>query len=158
MPWRRNGLIAKYKFYLSFENSIHCNDYISEKFWRNALGGGAVPVVFGPHIDDVRAIAPPKSFIHAEEFRFGCILFTIELVWARLLTIEKAQQPSWWSTWIIWLLMKLRILSTMRGGVKRHPILKLSQRLEFLVRWLATFVEKLKSGVTMAGQNEQSNL
>ena len=68
VPWRRGGLIAKYKFYLSFENSIHCNDYISEKFWRNALGGGAVPVVFGPHKDDVIKVAPKNSYIHAEDF------------------------------------------------------------------------------------------
>jgi len=27
-----------------------------------------VPVVFGPHVDDLRAIAPPNSFIHAELF------------------------------------------------------------------------------------------
>ena len=39
-----NGLISKYKFYLAFENALHCNDYISEKFWRNSLGTGAVPL------------------------------------------------------------------------------------------------------------------
>ena len=44
----------KYKFYLAFENSYHCNDYISEKFWRNSLGQGAVPIVYGPHPDDVK--------------------------------------------------------------------------------------------------------
>ena len=47
-PWA-NGYIASFKFYLAFENSVHCNDYISEKFWRNSLGTGAVPVVYGPH-------------------------------------------------------------------------------------------------------------
>ena len=59
---------AKLKFYLSFENAYHCNDYISEKFWRNAIGQKQVPIVFGPHINDVLAVAPPNSFIHAEEF------------------------------------------------------------------------------------------
>ena len=54
VPWRKGGLIANFKFYLAFENAIHCNDYISEKFWRNALSSGAVPVVFGPHRDDVK--------------------------------------------------------------------------------------------------------
>ena len=58
VPWRKGGLISNFKFYLSFENAIHCNDYISEKFWRNALSSGAVPVVFGPHRDDVKAMAP----------------------------------------------------------------------------------------------------
>ena len=58
----------KMKFYLSFENAFHCNDYISEKFWRNALHSNLIPIVYGPHIDDVRAVAPPNSFIHAELF------------------------------------------------------------------------------------------
>ena len=60
--------VEKMKFYLSFENAFHCNDYISEKFWQNALGSNLVPIVYGPHIDDVRAVAPPNSFIHAELF------------------------------------------------------------------------------------------
>ena len=47
-PWA-NGYIGSFKFYLAFENALHCNDYISEKFWRNSLQTGAVPVVFGPH-------------------------------------------------------------------------------------------------------------
>ena len=67
-PWRPNGLISNFKFYLAFENAIHCNDYLSEKFWRNALGSGAVPVVYGAHPDDVKAVAPPNSYIHVEDF------------------------------------------------------------------------------------------
>lgn len=72
-PWTHGindgpGLIAKYKFYLAFENSMHCNDYVSEKFWRNSLHEGAVPIVFGPHPDDVKAMAPEKSYIHTEDF------------------------------------------------------------------------------------------
>ena len=62
------GKLAAYKFYLAFENSLHCRDYVSEKFWRNSLTNGLVPVVYGPHPDDVRAMAPPNSFIHAEDF------------------------------------------------------------------------------------------
>ena len=56
------------KFYLAFENAYHCDDYISEKFWRNALTNRAVPIVFGPSIADVDEIAPPQSYIHAEWF------------------------------------------------------------------------------------------
>ena len=50
MKW---GKFSKYKFYLAFENSIHCNDYMSEKVWRNSLEQGLVPVIYGPHPDDV---------------------------------------------------------------------------------------------------------
>jgi len=48
---------------------MHCNDYVSEKFWRNSLHEGAVPIVFGPHPDDVREMAPVKSYIHVEDFK-----------------------------------------------------------------------------------------
>jgi len=70
-PWSDkfgDGVIAGYKFYLAFENSVHCNGYISEKFWRNSLGTGAVPVVYGPHKSDVEAVAPANSYIFAEDF------------------------------------------------------------------------------------------
>ena len=60
--------INKLKFYLAFENAFHCNDYVSEKMWRNAFTARQVPIVFGPHIDDVKAVAPPNSYIHAEMF------------------------------------------------------------------------------------------
>ena len=35
--------LQKLKFYLAFENGYHCNDYISEKFWRNSLAFELVP-------------------------------------------------------------------------------------------------------------------
>ena len=79
-PWmsdpEKPGLMSQYKFYLAFENSIHCNDYVSEKFWRNSLLQGSVPIVFGPHRSDVEAMAPKKSFIHSEDFRFTSLLFS----------------------------------------------------------------------------------
>ena len=50
----RWGDFSPFKFYLAFENSMHCNDYLSEKFWRNSLHQGLVPVVYGPHPDDVK--------------------------------------------------------------------------------------------------------
>lgn len=60
--------ISKYKFYLSFENGIHCRDYLSEKFWRNSLEAELVPIVFGVHREDIKALAPPNSYIHIEDY------------------------------------------------------------------------------------------
>ncbi|CAG5086938.1 Oidioi.mRNA.OKI2018_I69.PAR.g11410.t1.cds [Oikopleura dioica] len=72
-PWQvkdleTEGAIGKYKFYLAFENSLHCNGYISEKFWRNSLLTGAVPVVYGPYRADLEAVAPKNSYIFVEDF------------------------------------------------------------------------------------------
>ena len=50
------------------ENSFHCRDYITEKLWFNSMYSGVVPIVFGPHKDDIAAIFPPKSYIHVEDF------------------------------------------------------------------------------------------
>ena len=60
--------LSKYKFYLAFENSIDCLDYITEKFWYNGLKSGAVPIVWGPRKEDVLKVAPAKSFIHTSDF------------------------------------------------------------------------------------------
>lgn len=54
-------------FYLAFENSLG-KDYITEKLWRNAFQGGAVPVVMGAPLGDYKAVLPPNSFIHIDEF------------------------------------------------------------------------------------------
>ena len=59
---------SKYRFYFAFENGIHCRDYLSEKFWRNALEAELVPIVFGVHPDDIKALAPPHSYIHTEDY------------------------------------------------------------------------------------------
>lgn len=59
--------ISRCYFYLAFENSLS-KDYITEKLWRNAYRGGAVPVVLGPALGDYKAVAPPHSFIHVDEF------------------------------------------------------------------------------------------
>lgn len=69
-PLRSSALlptISRCYFYLAFENSIS-KDYITEKLWRNAYMGGAVPVVLGPSVGDYKAVAPPNSFIHVDEF------------------------------------------------------------------------------------------
>ena len=60
--------IAKtHKFYLSFENS-NCFEYVTEKFF-NALKYGLIPIVYGGLTSqDYAEIAPPNSFIYAEDF------------------------------------------------------------------------------------------
>uniref|UniRef100_H2YWD9 Fucosyltransferase n=1 Tax=Ciona savignyi TaxID=51511 RepID=H2YWD9_CIOSA len=65
-----------YKFYLSFENAEHCKDYMTEKFWRSGIENGKVPVVWGPKKSDVEHLAPPGSFIHADDFESPAKLAT----------------------------------------------------------------------------------
>ncbi|XP_039248692.2 4-galactosyl-N-acetylglucosaminide 3-alpha-L-fucosyltransferase FUT6-like isoform X1 [Styela clava] len=60
--------VRKYKFHFSFENSYHCKDYITEKFFNNALRSFTVPVVWGATREDYEAVAPPGSFIFVEDF------------------------------------------------------------------------------------------
>ena len=57
-------LAAKYKFYLSFENSF-CKEYVTEKFFE-ALARDILPVVYGAA--DYSQLAPPHSFINAMDY------------------------------------------------------------------------------------------
>lgn len=59
--------VARYKFYLAFENSQHV-DYITEKLWRNAFLAGAVPVVLGPDRANYERFVPRGAFIHVDDF------------------------------------------------------------------------------------------
>ncbi|CAH8449447.1 unnamed protein product [Schistosoma turkestanicum] len=61
------SLKKDYKFYLSFENSI-CQDYITEKFFLNALKNSVVPIVMGAAKSDYVRSAPANSFIHVDDF------------------------------------------------------------------------------------------
>lgn len=56
-----------YKFYLAFENS-NCRDYITEKFYVNALTRNVLPIVMGARPEDYEAGSPQKSYIHIDEF------------------------------------------------------------------------------------------
>ena len=62
-------LPTRFKFNLAFENS-QCPEYITEKFWANALMQGVVPVVFGAPREDYLRLAPPKSYIWSQGLRF----------------------------------------------------------------------------------------
>nr|XP_039255596.1 4-galactosyl-N-acetylglucosaminide 3-alpha-L-fucosyltransferase FUT6-like [Styela clava] len=61
-------LLKTYKFYFAFENSYHCRDYITEKFFVNGLDASAIPIVWGATKQDYDAIAPPGSYIYADDF------------------------------------------------------------------------------------------
>ena len=58
----------RYKFYLSFENCL-CKDYVSEKFYKNALIPQVVPVVISKANLSNAHVAPPGSYIDASDFK-----------------------------------------------------------------------------------------
>uniref|UniRef100_A0A1A9ZI05 Fucosyltransferase n=1 Tax=Glossina pallidipes TaxID=7398 RepID=A0A1A9ZI05_GLOPL len=56
-----------YKFYLAFENG-DCKDYVTEKFFVNALNHNILPIAMGARPEDYAAIAPMNSYIHVDQF------------------------------------------------------------------------------------------
>ena len=60
-----NALLRTYKFYLAFENGF-CEDYITEKYWEQALDHDLVPVVMGGA--DYSKLVIPESFINVLDF------------------------------------------------------------------------------------------
>ena len=63
------GMLKKsYNFYLSFENSI-CKDYVTEKFYRNALMHNMLPVVINGGDFSDPTVAPPGCCIKASDFK-----------------------------------------------------------------------------------------
>ena len=47
--------------------SRYCEDYITEKFYRNLYNADIVPIVFGG--GDYARDAPPNSFINVDDFK-----------------------------------------------------------------------------------------
>ena len=60
-------VLRTYKFVLAFENSL-CDDYITEKAYRNGFGLGVVPVVMSKANVSDPSILPPGSFINGRKF------------------------------------------------------------------------------------------
>ena len=60
--------MSKYKFYFSAENNL-CNQYITEKYWRNPFKINAVPIVLGGSNYTNPQLAIPGSFINALDFK-----------------------------------------------------------------------------------------
>ena len=61
-------LRKEYKLYMALENRL-CRDYITEKFWVDALLNDVIPVVRGGLSGaDYAAVAPPGSYINVDDF------------------------------------------------------------------------------------------
>ncbi|CAK9294401.1 unnamed protein product [Gordionus sp. m RMFG-2023] len=61
-------LVSDYKFVISFENSLNCPDYITEKYWVWPLQGGAIPIVGGSDRKTYEKLAIPKSYLHIDDY------------------------------------------------------------------------------------------
>ena len=61
------SVFKKYKFFLSFENSI-CTDYITEKTYRNVYNQDLIPVILSGGNLSNPTVVPQGSFIDASKF------------------------------------------------------------------------------------------
>lgn len=60
-----HALLRRHKFYLAFENA-NCPDYMTEKYWQNAIDNDIVPIVMGGA--DYKYLAIPNSYIDVRDF------------------------------------------------------------------------------------------
>jgi len=60
--------LKAYKFYFAAENNL-CDNYITEKYWRNAFQNGAVPITLGGSNYSDPRLAIPGSYINALDFK-----------------------------------------------------------------------------------------
>lgn len=60
-------ILSRHKFYFSLENA-ECDQYITEKLWRNAFLNDIVPIVYGAPKRDYERFCPPNSFIYLGDF------------------------------------------------------------------------------------------
>lgn len=121
--------VARYRFYLAFENSLH-QDYITEKFWRNALAAGTVPVVLGPPRATYEAFVPPGAFVHVDDFRSA----------RELATFLRGMNESRYGSFLAWRdRLQVRLLSDWRERFcaicARYPHLPRDQVYEDLEGW-----------------------
>ena len=64
-------IMSSYKFYIAIENSV-CDEYVTEKYYDNALLQGLVPIVAiypGTKPEDVRRMFIPGSYINILDFQ-----------------------------------------------------------------------------------------
>uniref|UniRef100_A0A2A4JCX4 Fucosyltransferase n=1 Tax=Heliothis virescens TaxID=7102 RepID=A0A2A4JCX4_HELVI len=57
--------VASYLFYLVLENTS-CFQYLTEKGFYHAYEKGAIPVIFGPSLEDVESLLPPHSYLFVD--------------------------------------------------------------------------------------------
>ena len=87
--------LRDYKFYLSFENA-YCNEYITEKFFLALKTEQVIPVALGGFTrEDYAKFAPPKSYLHIDDFETpGDLAKTLEY----LASNETAYKEYFWWT------------------------------------------------------------
>uniref|UniRef100_A0AC34F602 Fucosyltransferase n=1 Tax=Panagrolaimus sp. ES5 TaxID=591445 RepID=A0AC34F602_9BILA len=61
------ALRNNYRYYLSFENS-NCDEYITEKVFKNAFFFDLIPIVYGASKADYEKALPPNSYIYYGDF------------------------------------------------------------------------------------------